>query len=134
MDDASRSGETQLELVLTTEGGQEQAEALARQLLERRLVACATLLPGRSLYRWQGRIEDEAEVLLLLKTEPARLAALHQTLLELHSYETPEWIHWSASSHGGYADWVAAQLNPGVSPDAASPAPAAKPGDGGPAG
>jgi periplasmic divalent cation tolerance protein len=138
MDVSSRTGESRLELVLTSEAGQERAEALAHQLLERRLVACATLLPGRSLYRWRGRIEHETEVLLLLKTTAAQLAALHAALLELHSYETPEWIHWSAASGGGYALWLAEQLRPesnaGISPDAASPAPAATPGAGDPAG
>jgi periplasmic divalent cation tolerance protein len=123
MKDESRFSESSLELVLTSEASQERAEALAHQLLERRLVACATLLPGRSLYRWHGRIEHEAEVLLLLKTEKARLAALQTALLELHSYETPEWMHWSAASGGGYALWLAEQLRPdsqsGISPDAA---------------
>lgn len=138
MDDAIRSGASRLELVLTSEAGQERAEALAFQLLERRLVACATLLPGRSLYRWRGRIEYEAEVLLLLKTEASRLGALHAALLELHSYETPEWIHWSAASGGDYAVWLVEQLrsdsNTAISPDAASPVPAATPGDGAPTG
>jgi periplasmic divalent cation tolerance protein len=128
--DPAGSGDRRLALVLTSEGGQERAEALARQLLERRLVACATLLPGCSLYLWQGRIDQEEEVLLLLKTEPGRLAALHAALLELHSYETPEWIHWSAASGGGYGAWLAEQLSPGGGP----PAPAATPGDGARAG
>jgi periplasmic divalent cation tolerance protein len=127
---AAPGGDTRLELVLTSEASQERAEMLAQTLLQRRLVACATLLPGRSLYQWRGRIEHETEVLLLLKTGADRLAALHHALLELHSYETPEWIHWSAASAGGYAAWLAEQL----SPDAASPAPAATPGDGGPTG
>ncbi|MFM7734349.1 MAG: divalent-cation tolerance protein CutA [Cyanobium sp.] len=124
------SGDQRLALVLTSEAGQGQAEALARQLLEQRLVACATLLPGRSLYHWRGRIEHEAEVLLLLKTEPGLLPALHAALLELHSYETPEWIHWNATSGGGYSAWLAEQFSPGGGP----PAPAATPGDGAPAG
>ena len=119
-----------LELVLTSEADRERAEALARRLLERQLVACATLLPGHSLYLWRGRIENEAEVLLLLKTAPERLTALRKALLDLHSYETPEWIHWSAASRGGYAAWLSDQLNP----DAPSPAPEARPSDGAPAG
>lgn len=128
--DARPAADRRLELVLTSEASQERAESLALCLLERRLVACATLLQGRSLYRWRGRIEREPEVLLLLKTQAAQLAELHQALLELHSYETPEWIHWSAASGGGYADWLAEQLNP----DAVSPARAETPEDGDPAG
>jgi periplasmic divalent cation tolerance protein len=122
--------EMPMEFVLSGESSLEQAEALALALLERRLVACASLLPGRSLYRWQGRIENGPEVLLLLKTRPEHLAALRAALHELHSYETPEWIHWSARTDGPYGSWLAAQLSPGGGPQA----PAGKPGGGAPAG
>lgn len=108
-----------LQLVLTTEASAERAQALAGALLERRLVACASLLPVRSHYRWQGEITASEEVQLLLKTSPERLEALRQALLELHSYDTPEWIHWPASSAGAYGQWVLA----GLSPDAGSPGP-----------
>jgi periplasmic divalent cation tolerance protein len=122
--------ETPLELVLTSEGSPERAEALALALLERRLVACVSLLPGRSLYRWQGRLENGSEVLLLLKTHPERLDELRRVLHKLHSYETPEWIHWSASTEGPYGAWLAEQLSPG----AGSPDPEARPGAAAPAG
>jgi periplasmic divalent cation tolerance protein len=122
--------ERPLELVLTGEGSPERAEALALALLERRLVACATLLPGRSLYRWQGRIENGPEVLLLLKTQREQLAALRRALHELHSYATPEWIHWSAETADPYASWLGAELSPGGEP----PAPAGMPGGEVPAG
>ncbi len=123
---------TPLSLVLTTEADRERAEALARELLERGLVACASLHPVVSLYRWQGRLERAEEVQLLLKTTPARLEALRRALEELHSYDTPEWIHWPAASDGPYGRWLLEQLplNPGGGP----PAPAGRPGDGDPAG
>ena len=101
---------TPLELVLTSEADLERAEALARALLERRLVACVSLQPCRSLYHWQGGIENGSEVLLLLKTHGERLPELRRLLGELHSYETPMWIHWMAASEGGYAEWLAAEL------------------------
>ena len=122
--------ETPLELVLTSEGSPERAEALALALLERRLVACASLLPGRSLYRWQGRLENGPEVLLLLKTHPEQLEELRRAVDELHSYETPEWIHWTASSEGPYSAWLAEQLSPGAGP----PDPEGRPGAADPAG
>jgi periplasmic divalent cation tolerance protein len=122
--------DTPLELVLTGEGSPERAESLALALLERRLVACASLLPVRSLYHWQGRIERDSEVLLLLKTRPEALPALRQALQELHSYDTPEWIHWSAGTEGAYAAWLLGLLSPGGGP----PDPAGTPGDGAPAG
>lgn len=99
--------DTDLVLVLTTEADQERAEALARALLERRLAACVALQPLTSWYRWEGRLERSAEVQLLIKTHPARLAALEQAVRELHSYTTPEWIHWPARCGPGYGAWLA---------------------------
>lgn len=123
---------TPLSLVLTTEADRERAEALARELLERGLVACASLHPVVSLYRWQGRLERSEEVQLLLKTTPAQLEALRLALGELHSYDTPEWIHWTAASDGPYGRWLLEQLP--LSPGGGPPAPAGRPGDGDPAG
>jgi periplasmic divalent cation tolerance protein len=102
-----------LSLVLTTEASPERAEALALALLERRLVVCVSQFPVRSQYHWQGRLERSEEVQLLLKTTPERLAALHQSVLELHSYSTPEWIHWQARSTGAYAAWCIEQVRGG---------------------
>lgn len=93
-------------LALTTEGDAAKAEALARVLLERRLVACVSLRPVRSLYRWQGRIEESTEVELLMKTSPTRLAELEAAVRELHSYDTPEWLSWSAGASSAYAAWA----------------------------
>lgn len=110
-----------LELVLTTEADLGRAERLALTLLERRLVACVSLLPVRSTYRWEGRVEQAEEVQLLLKTSPDRLGELHRAVRALHSYTTPEWIHWRASAGGGYASWCAAELAaPGGTPPSPS--------------
>ncbi len=114
----ARSGQP-LQLVLTTEASPEQARALANKLLERRLVGCVSVLPVQSHYRWHGAITCSEEVQLLLKTSPDHLDALKQALQELHSYDTPEWIHWRASSAGAYGQW----LLEGLSPDAGPPAP-----------
>lgn len=116
-----------LTLVLTSEASGERAEALARTLLERRLAACVSLWPVRSHYRWQGRLERSDEVKLLLKVPHDRLEELRALVLELHGYDTPEWIQWPATAAGGYGDWL-------LSPDAAPPMPSDRPGDGGPAG
>ena len=121
-----------LALVLTTEADRDRAEALALALLERGLVDCASLHPVLSLYRWQGRLERSEEVQLLLKTSPERLEALRHALGELHSYDTPEWIHWQASSEGPYGRWLLQQLP--LSPGGGPPAPAGTPGGADPAG
>ncbi|MEO7962984.1 MAG: divalent-cation tolerance protein CutA [Gemmatimonadaceae bacterium] len=78
-------------VVLTTVASAEEGERLVRALLDRRLIACGTILPGaRSLYRWEGKVADEQETLLLLKTRSAVLHALERAFAELHPYKVPE--------------------------------------------
>ena len=99
-------------LVLTTAASRDEAVRLGRTLVEERLVACATLVPAaESVYRWQGQIESSAEILLLLKTASDRLSALEARLLELHSYETPEFLvlEIESGSHP-YLAWLHACL------------------------
>ena len=93
-------------LALTTEASHGQAQAMAEQLLERRLAACVTLMPVTSHYRWQGQLEQSTEVQLQIKTDASRLQALEQAVRELHSYDTPEWLHWPAGSNDAYGAWV----------------------------
>jgi len=95
-------------LVLTTAPDRETAERLARALVERSLAACANLLPGaRSIYRWQGAIEESDEVLLVLKTTAGRLRELEQALGELHPYEVPEFVVLEPSHVGAkYLAWL----------------------------
>ena len=118
-----------LMLVLTTEGDLARAEALAEALLERRLVACVSLQPLQSLYRWNGELQRETEVQLLLKTSTHQLQRLQTAVMELHSYDTPEWLAWPAAASAGYGDWALEQL----SSDGPQPDPAGTPGDGPPA-
>jgi periplasmic divalent cation tolerance protein len=100
-------------VVLTTVASEEEAVTLVRALLDRRLVACGTLLPGtRSLYRWQGKTADEREVLILLKTRSARLDALRAAFDELHPYKVPELL--ALPVDGGteaYLGWIASETN-----------------------
>ncbi|HXE59929.1 MAG TPA: divalent-cation tolerance protein CutA [Gemmatimonadaceae bacterium] len=78
-------------VVLTTVSSAEDAVTLIRALLDRRLIACGTLLPGaRSLYRWDGKVADEHEVVVILKTAANRIEALEDAFGELHPYKLPE--------------------------------------------
>ena len=95
-------------LALTTEADAERAEALAQQLLERRLAAYVALMPLTSLYRWQGAIERSREVQLLIKGRADRLAELEAAVHSLHSYDTPEWIHWPAAASAASASMMRA--------------------------
>ena len=112
---ASRTlGRMDLLLCFCTCPDHASAERLASALVEERLVACATLLPAaRSIYRWQGAIEQADEVLLLLKTTHARYPALEARLHALHPYELPELVAVEACSGlPAYLDWVAEGSRP----------------------
>jgi periplasmic divalent cation tolerance protein len=95
-------------VVLTTLTSGEEAVVFVRALLDRRLIACGTILPGaRSLYRWSGKVADEEEVVVLLKTRSARLEALEGSFGELHPYKVPELLALPVS--GGlekYLKWI----------------------------
>ena len=95
-------------VVLTTVASDDEAVTLVRELLDRRLIACGTLFPGaRSLYRWQGKVADEREVVILLKTRSARLDSLRIAFGELHPYKVPELL--AIPVEGGlekYLEWI----------------------------
>lgn len=99
-------------LVLTTAANPEQAQRIAHALVEERLAACVTLLPSvRSIYRWEAKIEDTTETLLLLKTGVEQLAALEARLRALHSYEVPEFLVLEAAAgSSAYLAWMLANL------------------------
>jgi periplasmic divalent cation tolerance protein len=99
---------TDATVVLTTVANDDEAVTLVKALLDRRLIACGTLLPGaRSLYRWQGKIADEREVVLLLKTRSARVEQLQQAFAELHPYKVPELLVLSVDSGlEKYIEWI----------------------------
>ncbi|MEB3304594.1 MAG: divalent-cation tolerance protein CutA [Cyanobacteriota bacterium] len=104
------ANQADLVLVLTTEVNLEKAELLAATLLEKGLVACVSCMPILSHYFWRGRTTRSDEVQLLLKTQPDSLERLYETVLELHSYETPEWITLGAQTRGAYGAWCFRQL------------------------
>jgi periplasmic divalent cation tolerance protein len=97
-----------MRVVLTTTATVGDVAALARTLVEERLAACASLLPGlHSLYRWQGAVEEAEETLLLLKTSAENTEALEARLHALHPYETPEFLVLDQiSASAPYLNWL----------------------------
>lgn len=80
-------------LALSTAPDAEQAARIARALVDERLIACANLVPGlTSIYRWQGEVQSDAEVLLLMKTRRSLVRRLKERLPQLHPYQVPELV------------------------------------------
>jgi periplasmic divalent cation tolerance protein len=80
-------------LALSTAPDVEQAARIARALVDERLIACANLVPGlTSIYRWQGEVQTDAEVLLLMKTRRSLVRRLKERLPQLHPYQVPELV------------------------------------------
>lgn len=95
-------------VVLTTIGADADAAALARTLVDERLAACVNVLPPvTSIYRWQGKVDENREQQLLIKTTAARLPSLEARLRTLHPYEVPEFLVLRvAGGSDAYLDWL----------------------------
>ena len=100
-------------VVITTTETFADAERLAHQLIARELAACVQILPQMtSVYRWQGKIEQANESLLLIKTTTGAYAALEQAIKELHSYQTPEIMALPvAAVSADYLAWILSCMN-----------------------
>lgn len=96
-------------MVLMTAPDREVAGQIARPLVEEGLVACVNIVPGlRSIYRWEGKLCDEAEALCLCKTRAALFSAVRDRIAALHPYSVPEIIAVPlAQGSAAYLDWVA---------------------------
>jgi periplasmic divalent cation tolerance protein len=97
-----------LYLVLVTVPVADVGRKLAAAILEARLAACVNIVPGiESHYWWQGKIDQSAEVLLVIKTTKAKLKALQKLVIEKHPYDTPEFVAFPASAVAEkYMAWV----------------------------
>jgi len=95
-------------IVLTTIGSAEQAQVIARTLVDERLAACVNLLPDMtSVYRWEGAVQEDRERQLVIKTTRGRLDALRERLHELHTYDVPEFLVLSVENgSSAYLHWM----------------------------
>ena len=99
-----------LEIVLTTESNYLLASTLAKSLLQAKLAACVSLREIESYYYWDGKMEQSNEVQLIIKTTNDQLNKLLKLIEELHSFDTPELIHWPISCSKSYLDWCEASV------------------------
>jgi len=95
-------------IVLVTCGSEEEALKIANALVDARLAACVSLIaPIRSIYRWEGKIWDEKEWLLIIKTQNQRFEALEKKVKSLHSYSVPEIISLAIlEGSPSYLSWL----------------------------
>lgn len=100
-------------LVLTTVGSAEAAQQLVRGLVAERLVACGTMIDGRSIYRWRGAVTEESEVVVLLKTRVERWDALQAAIAARHPYEVPEVLAFPVDRGlDAYLAWLGTEVTP----------------------
>ncbi len=92
----------------------DRAAAIASHLVENRLVACVNIVPAvRSIYRWQGKIEDDSECLLVMKTVRERFDELRTAVRQVHPYTVPEIIALPVvDGFDGYLTWVRDSVGP----------------------
>jgi periplasmic divalent cation tolerance protein len=95
-------------IVLTTAGSEEEARKMATALVERRLAACVNIVPQvTSIYRWQGKVEESAEWLLIVKTTAEAFKNVQEAITQLHSYEVPECISLAIEDGSpNYLQWI----------------------------
>ncbi len=103
-------------VVITTVGTEEQANLLAEELVARRIATCVNILPvHRSVYRWQGKICEDSEFLLAIKSEKGEYEAIEEAIRELHEYDLPEVLCFHVS--GGeerFLQWIFDSLDKNV--------------------
>jgi periplasmic divalent cation tolerance protein len=98
-------------VILVTAPSQQEAETIAETLLQEGLAACVTILPVRSIYRWQGAIHNDEEWQLLIKSDLDRFADLEIKIRQIHPYEVPEIIALPiVAGSEPYLNWISQQV------------------------
>lgn len=105
--------ESPVRVVFVTAPDVEAAAALVRSLVTERLAACGNLVPGiTSIYRWEGEVHEDPEVLLILKTSEAQVEALVRRVAELHPYDVPEVLALPVDQGlPAYLSWVGSETS-----------------------
>lgn len=99
---------SEVSLVLTTVPDMETGERIVHRLVDERLAACGNLVPGvASIFRWQGAVQREGEILVVMKTRTAAVEPLFRRVAELHPYEVPELLSFPVGSGSrAYCGWI----------------------------
>lgn len=109
----SESSNPSIRVLLVTAPDREAALSLVRRLVQESLIACGNILPGlTSVYRWEGEVEEDSEVLAILKTREEALPALIRRIEQLHPYDVPEILALPVKEGlPAYLNWVVAETS-----------------------
>ena len=111
-------------VIVTTVGTEDQAKGLAHELVSRRQAACVNILPiACSVYRWQGKVCDDSEFLLVIKSLESEYESVEASIRELHEYEVPEILCFNVSRGSeAFLAWIADSVGAGEIAEGAWPA------------
>ena len=103
-----------IRIVYMTAGNMDEASRIAKALVQRRLAACVNIIDGmRSVYEWEGTIQEEDEVVMIAKTHADCLPELKEVVKSIHSYDCPCIVELPVSGgNNAFLDWVKAQVRP----------------------
>ena len=109
-------GDSKIYLVYMTVGDKDEAQSIGRVLVESGMAACVNILDNMtSLYRWEGGLQEDSEVVLLAKTTAGRIAELKAKVAEIHSYDCPCILAFDVSEgHPPFMDWIRESVSRGV--------------------
>jgi len=97
-------------LVYIVSANKKEAKTIAKQLLLKKLIACANILPTESLYWWKGKIANEKEVVLVAKTVDVNFKNIKKEVEKIHSYDIPCIVKIPAEANKNYFDWVKKEI------------------------
>lgn len=83
-----------------------EARSIAKALLEKKLIACANIFPSESIYEWEGKLRQEKESILIIKTLNRQESEVKKTIKQLHSYDTPAIIKLTGVVNQKYLSWM----------------------------
>jgi len=92
--------------IYTTASSKEEAQKITRHLLKKKLIACANIFPITSVYEWKGKIRDQGEVAMILKTLKTKSAAVKKEIEQIHSYDVPCIAEIDVKVNDAYARWI----------------------------
>lgn len=100
-------------VVYMTAGNMDEAAHLAKTLVQKRLAACVNIIEGmRSFYEWDGTLQDDREVVMIVKTRSGRVAEMIETVKAIHSYDCPCIVELSVSGgNSDFLDWIERQVD-----------------------